>query len=196
MFNFALPSLLPGSPLARLAGEEAGSLTKEEKQRVLATYALDRPVIEQFFNYVKAIVSGDLGVSFSKKNANNPRAFSCGALDIIAFGFGVTPVAGRRFLLGRLLGSLAPEENGYAVDVGNVGVRLLSGILGGPGTACRLRHVFSLAGPSTGRIQCGAATPARSATLIYSGISYCPRLPCRLVQYRCFLQPCVPVFYK
>ena len=67
VFNFALPRLLPGSPLARLAGEEAGFLTKEEKQRVLETYALDRPLTEQFFNYVKAIALGDLGVSFSKK---------------------------------------------------------------------------------------------------------------------------------
>jgi peptide/nickel transport system permease protein len=67
IFNFILPRLLPGSPIAGLAGEETASLTQAEKQRILETYDLDQPVLEQFFRYVQAIYTGDLGVSFSKK---------------------------------------------------------------------------------------------------------------------------------
>lgn len=65
--NFCLPRWLPGSPIARIVGENIADMTQEERERILETYHLNDPLPEQFFSYVKNIFTLDWGISFSKK---------------------------------------------------------------------------------------------------------------------------------
>lgn len=61
--NFALPRLAPGDPLHYLLGQEANTLTPEQRERVLAQYGLDRSAPEQYVSYLGDLVRGDLGTS-------------------------------------------------------------------------------------------------------------------------------------
>lgn len=67
ILNFFLPRMLPGSPIAQLAGEEVGRMTQSERDRILSAYDLDKPLTVQFFTYIRNIVTLDWGISFSKK---------------------------------------------------------------------------------------------------------------------------------
>lgn len=62
--NFLLPRLMPGSPLAFLAGEEVGQLTSDEIAEVRRRFGLDRTLPEQYLRYLAAIATGDWGYSF------------------------------------------------------------------------------------------------------------------------------------
>ena len=62
--NFALPRLMPGNPLALIAGVDVGLLTPEERGELIVEYGLNDPLIEQYGDYWVSILSGDLGQSF------------------------------------------------------------------------------------------------------------------------------------
>jgi peptide/nickel transport system permease protein len=53
---------LPGSPAEALLGERA---TPAAVQRIRTQYGLDKPVYEQYWNYVKTLASGNLGTSIT-----------------------------------------------------------------------------------------------------------------------------------
>jgi peptide/nickel transport system permease protein len=59
---FAWIHALPGSPAEALLGEHA---TPEAIQRVRHMYGLDKPIPEQYWNYVKTLAHGDLGTSIT-----------------------------------------------------------------------------------------------------------------------------------
>jgi peptide/nickel transport system permease protein len=65
--NFALPRMLPGSPLAYLAGEEIGQLSLAERNELLVRYNLDRPLPVQYVHYLHDLVTLQWGDSYSKK---------------------------------------------------------------------------------------------------------------------------------
>ncbi|MGO4938340.1 ABC transporter permease [Fundicoccus sp. Sow4_H7] len=56
---FLLLQLMPGSPF----NDER--ITPEQRALMDIRYGLDKPVLVQFFNYVKNMLTGDLGVSYS-----------------------------------------------------------------------------------------------------------------------------------
>lgn len=62
--NFFLPRLMPGNPLALLAGVDVGLMTPAERAEVIHQVGLDTPLIMQFINYWKSILTLDLGFSF------------------------------------------------------------------------------------------------------------------------------------
>ncbi|SEF18966.1 ABC transporter permease [Jiangella alba] len=62
--NFALPRLMPGSPLALIAGVEVGEMTAEERAAVTADAGLDEPLVVQYLSYWKSILTLDFGYSF------------------------------------------------------------------------------------------------------------------------------------
>ena len=64
--NFALPRLMPGNPLALLAGEEVGMLTASQRTQLMANVGLDQPLPTQYVRYLQNLVRGDLGYSFQK----------------------------------------------------------------------------------------------------------------------------------
>ena len=65
--NFGLPRLMPGSPLAFLAGEDVGTMSAQDRARVLRDVGLDRPVGEQYVAYLARLARGDLGYSFQQR---------------------------------------------------------------------------------------------------------------------------------
>lgn len=56
---FMLLQFMPGSPF----NDER--ITPQQRELMNIRYGLDKPVLVQFFNYVKNMLSGDLGVSYS-----------------------------------------------------------------------------------------------------------------------------------
>ncbi len=58
--NFAVPRLLPGSPLT---APELAPLPSGARQRIQAEYLLDRRWTEQFAHYLRSLARGDLGRS-------------------------------------------------------------------------------------------------------------------------------------
>lgn len=64
--NFFLPRMMPGNPLALLAGEEVNLLTPAERQQLMARVGLDQPLHAQYVAYLQNIVRGDFGYSYQK----------------------------------------------------------------------------------------------------------------------------------
>jgi len=56
---FILMDLMPGSPF----NDE--KLTEAQKAILMAKYGLDKPVVERFFLYLKSMLTGDFGVSYT-----------------------------------------------------------------------------------------------------------------------------------
>lgn len=62
MVDFFLPRLLPGSPLA---SSELAPLPMSAQQELRQRYGLDRPLAQQFADYVTGLLRGDLGRSLA-----------------------------------------------------------------------------------------------------------------------------------
>lgn len=64
-FNFAIPRLLPGDPLAYLNDPESAFFLPDEglRARLRAYYGLDRPLPEQYLHYLRNILTGNFGWS-------------------------------------------------------------------------------------------------------------------------------------
>ncbi len=109
ILNFTLPRLMPGNPVANIAAQTAQGMTDATAiQKVYAQYAeafgVDKPLYQQFFIWLKNLLHGDLGVSFSQY----PRPVS----EIIASGVWWTvclqlPAIIVGWFLGNLLGAVA-----------------------------------------------------------------------------------------
>jgi len=64
--NFFLPRAMPGDPLAYVLGENPDMpirMTEEEREMRLAEYGLDKPLPEQYLDYMVKLSKGDLGLS-------------------------------------------------------------------------------------------------------------------------------------
>lgn len=115
--NFLLPRLMPGNPLALLAGEEVGLLTPQQRTQLLAQVGLDQPLPVQYLRYVQNILRGDFGYSFQK---NKPIT------TILADRLPWTLLLTMSGLLvssfiGVTLGALAAWKRGERGDVGLLG---------------------------------------------------------------------------
>lgn len=64
-FNFAVPRLMPGDPLAYLYDPESAFYLPDEslRSRLAAYYGLDRPPLEQYVNYLRNVFTGNFGWS-------------------------------------------------------------------------------------------------------------------------------------
>jgi peptide/nickel transport system permease protein len=109
LLNFLLPRLMPGNPVATLASSAVEGMTDQSAiQAVMDNYTkkfgLDKPIITQFFIYIKNLLRGDLGMSFTYY----PREVS----DIIGSAIMWTialqlPAILVGWILGNLLGAVA-----------------------------------------------------------------------------------------
>ena len=61
-FTFVLMKFLPGDPF----GEDSQKLTIEQRAALAKQYGLDKPIWEQYLQYVGNVAKGDLGVSNSR----------------------------------------------------------------------------------------------------------------------------------
>lgn len=62
--NFALPRLMPGNPLALIAGVDVGLMTPDQRAELIEQIGLNEPLITQYVDYWGSILRGDLGTSF------------------------------------------------------------------------------------------------------------------------------------
>lgn len=64
-FNFLIPRLMPGDPLAYLYDPENPFYLPDEslRSRLAAYYGLDRPTAEQYVDYLRNVLSGNFGWS-------------------------------------------------------------------------------------------------------------------------------------
>ncbi len=72
VINFILPRLMPGDPFLYLSvqdGDVTVTYTEEQLEAYKAYYGLDKPLYEQFFNYLWGILKGDLGYSIYYKTS-------------------------------------------------------------------------------------------------------------------------------
>ncbi len=114
MLNFILPRLMPGDPVAVITARVVqGMASQSAIQHVYEEYAelfgTKKPIHEQFFLYVKNMLKGDFGTSFSQY----PRPVS----DIIRTSVGWTvglqlPAIIVGWLIGNMLGALAAYMKG------------------------------------------------------------------------------------
>lgn len=112
--NFYLPRLIPGNPISSLVAQMLGpgataARAKDVHMTFMKEFGLDKPVIIQFFNYVRMLFQGDLGTSFA--HYPKPVGEILGsalpwtlALQVPAFTVG--------WILGNLLGAIAAYRKG------------------------------------------------------------------------------------
>ncbi len=62
--NFMLPRLMPGNPLALIAGVDVGLLTPDQRAQIIQEVGLNKPLIVQYFSYWASILTGDFGTSY------------------------------------------------------------------------------------------------------------------------------------
>ncbi len=64
-FNFAVPRLMPGDPLAYLYDQESAFYLPDEglRSRLAAYYGLDRPPLQQYVHYLRNVLTGNFGWS-------------------------------------------------------------------------------------------------------------------------------------
>lgn len=126
--TFFMMQALPGDPFTGTGGK---TLPPETMAALHAKYGLDKPVIVQYFMYLRNALQGDLGVSLI-----NGREVT----DIIAQAFPVSFELGIRalifaFIMGILLGVVAAVKRGKAWDsvamfIALIGVSVPSFIIG------------------------------------------------------------------
>lgn len=64
--NFFIPRLMPGDPFTFLSSEEGSVIvtySQEQIERYKSYYGLDKPVLEQYMNYMMKLFRGDIGYS-------------------------------------------------------------------------------------------------------------------------------------
>ena len=113
-FNFLLFRVLPGDPIRLYA--RSGRLTPDVVAQLRAVFGLDKPVWEQFLIYLKGLLHGDLGFSYTYRR---PVAQIMGERLVNTF---VLLTAATIFVtvLGIVLGVWAASRRGSKVDSSTV----------------------------------------------------------------------------
>jgi len=124
-FNFFLPRLMPGDPLSFLTGcpvmDMPIVLDEEMRAELLAYYGLDKPLLQQFADYIFNLLHGDLGWSIYY---NAPvSGILIGRLKWTLLLIGTSTAL--YMVLGILLGAISAWKRGGKRDVGLL-VSLLS----------------------------------------------------------------------
>lgn len=60
---FGAIRLVPGDAIVAMLGTEAGMLTDTQRASLEVYFGLDKPPLEQYFNWIGGVVRGDLGIS-------------------------------------------------------------------------------------------------------------------------------------
>jgi len=122
ILTFLANQAVPGDPITGLLSDRSGDEVLEARLR--AAYGLDRPLFEQFIDYILGIFQGDFGLSF--------RFAQMPVIDIIGEGLLISPVLALSalfiaFPLGMLLGTIAALRRNSWVDTSIILV-LVAGI--------------------------------------------------------------------
>ncbi|WIY27469.1 ABC transporter permease subunit [Parasedimentitalea psychrophila] len=65
LISFAFIRVLPGDPIIVMAGERG--MTEERYQEMVVKLGFDKPVLQQYWDYLTGVLQGDLGESFVTK---------------------------------------------------------------------------------------------------------------------------------
>ncbi len=65
VISFAFIRVLPGDPIIVMAGERG--LSPERYQELVEQFGFDKPMVQQYWQYLWGVIQGDLGVSFVTK---------------------------------------------------------------------------------------------------------------------------------
>ena len=112
--NFLLPRLMPGNPIDIMFASAGNTLPPEARKALAETLGLvERPLIEEYFIYLKSIFSWDFGVSLQK--------YPLSVLDVLMQALPWTLfLAGTSvlisFCLGSVLGIFAAWRRGGGFD--------------------------------------------------------------------------------
>ncbi len=114
--NFLLPRLLPGDPLALIAGSAVQQMGEEKINELRAAYGLDKPLAEQYLIYWQNLLQGELGQSYRYSGGR-------GVGQVITESLGwtlllVTVSLTIATLVGSLLGTWAAWRRGRGSDLG------------------------------------------------------------------------------
>lgn len=114
VLNFILPRTMPGDPVAAIVARQAQGMSNSTGvqaiyQQYTELFGTDKPMIEQFFLYMRNVLRGDFGYSFSQY----PRK----VVDVLAASIWWTlflqlPAILVGWTLGNMLGALAAYRRG------------------------------------------------------------------------------------
>ena len=109
IINFVLPRLMPGDPVAAIVARQAQGQsnvagTQALYQRYTELFGTNKPMLEQFFIYVKNVFRGDFGLSISQYPRSVAEVIKVSILWTIALQFPAIIVG---WLIGNTLGALA-----------------------------------------------------------------------------------------
>ena len=114
VLNFLLPRLIRGNPVNLIVNQVAAGMTDSDSiKKVYVTFmrefGLDKPIIVQFFIYVKNLFTGNLGTSFGLY----PRSVSSILASAIPWTIGLQlPSILVGWIVGNVMGTLAAYKRG------------------------------------------------------------------------------------
>lgn len=114
VLNFTLPRLMPGDPVAGIVSRLAQGMSNTSGVQAIYQHYADlfgtnRPMVEQFFIYVRNVIRGDFGFSFSQYPRTVADVLSASIWWTIALQFPAIIVG---WLIGNALGALAAYRRG------------------------------------------------------------------------------------
>ncbi len=114
ILNFILPRLMPGDPVAAIVARLAQGMTNATGvqaiyQQYTDLFGTNKPMLEQFFIYLKNVVHGDFGFSFSQYPRTVADAIGSSIWWTICLQFPAIIVG---WLIGNTLGALAAYLKG------------------------------------------------------------------------------------
>lgn len=112
--NFILPRLMPGDPVAGIVSRLAQGMTNTSGvQAIYQQYAdlfgTNKPMVEQFFLYVRNVLRGDLGFSFSQYPRTVVDVLKSSIIWTLALQFPAIIVG---WIVGNILGAVAAYRKG------------------------------------------------------------------------------------
>lgn len=112
--NFFLPRMMPGDPASAIFARAQGRMEPEAIDAMKKAYGLsDDPLPIQYWSYVKATLSGDLGTSFSAFPASVTEVIGTGLVWTLLLGLTSVILA---FIIGSVLGILGAWKRGGVMD--------------------------------------------------------------------------------
>jgi len=137
-FDFLLFHVLPGDPVRMLA--RSGHLTPEAVAAITKVYGLDRPLAEQYIVYLRDLLHGQLGISFTfREPVSTLLGQYLGNTVLLLTGATVLTV-----LLGVLAGVVAANRRGGRYDSATVAASVIGWALPTFWTGMILLFVFGV----------------------------------------------------
>lgn len=114
LLNFILPRLMPGDPVAAIVARQAQGLSNASGVQAIyeqytELFGTNKPMLEQFFIYMKNVVRGDFGFSFSQYPRTVADVLKSSIWWTVALQFPAIIVG---WIIGNMLGALAAYLKG------------------------------------------------------------------------------------